>query len=149
LGAHSIFGQQRLTQSFELIENKIAAGSNHESGNGLWLLMREALCRIRAKWLKGFDLAIVTCEEALTDEHFLKSIGDTFMRIAGYHASCNNGSTMFDIEKFIKQTSQIADYCAANLSVQSDCEWATASLLVARSSWTLARLSLSSLHLRS
>ena len=36
------------------------------------------------------------------------------MWLAGYHASYNNGSTMLDIEKFIKQTSQVAEYCGAN-----------------------------------
>jgi hypothetical protein len=36
------------------------------------------------------------------------------MWLAGYHASYNNGSTMLDVEKFIKETSQIADYCQAN-----------------------------------
>ena len=30
------------------------------------------------------------------------------MWLAGYHASYNNGSTMLDIDKFIKETSQIA-----------------------------------------
>jgi hypothetical protein len=63
---------------------------------------------------ESYDIAIVTCEKALTDKHLLKNIGDTFMWLAGYHASYNNGSTMLDIEKFIKQTGQIADYCAAN-----------------------------------
>ena len=63
---------------------------------------------------ESYDLSIVTCEKALTDKHLLKSIGDTFMWLAGYHASYNNGSTMLDINKFIKQTSQIADYCVAN-----------------------------------
>lgn len=61
-----------------------------------------------------YDLAIVTCEKALTDKNLSKNIGDTFMWLAGYHASYNNGSTMLDIDKFIKQTSQIANYCAAN-----------------------------------
>jgi len=60
------------------------------------------------------DLAIVTCETVLTNKDVQKNIGDTFMWLSGYHASYNNGSTMLDIEKFIKQTSQIADYCQAN-----------------------------------
>ncbi|WP_045834996.1 HdeA/HdeB family chaperone [Hyphomicrobium sp. 99] len=63
---------------------------------------------------KSYDLAIVTCESALTNKDVLKNIGDTFMWLAGYHASYNNGSTMLDVEKFIKQTSDIADYCEAN-----------------------------------
>jgi hypothetical protein len=63
---------------------------------------------------QSYDLAIVTCETALTDKNVLKNIGDTFMWLAGYHASYNNGSTMLDIPKFIKQTSQVAEYCAAN-----------------------------------
>jgi hypothetical protein len=62
----------------------------------------------------SYDLSIVTCETALTNKDVQKNIGDTFMWLAGYHASYNNGSTMLDINKFIKQTSQIADYCAAN-----------------------------------
>jgi hypothetical protein len=60
------------------------------------------------------DLAIVTCETVLTNKDIQKNIGDTFMWLAGYHASYNNGSTMLDVQKFIKQTSQIADYCQAN-----------------------------------
>lgn len=63
---------------------------------------------------ESVDLAIVTCESVLTNKDVQKNIGDTFMWLAGYHASYNNGSTMLDIEKFIKQTSDIADYCAAN-----------------------------------
>jgi HdeA/HdeB family protein len=60
------------------------------------------------------DLAIVTCEAVMTNKDIQKNIGDTFMWLAGYHASYNDSSTMLDIEKFIKQTSQIADYCQAN-----------------------------------
>ncbi|MBY0561950.1 HdeA/HdeB family chaperone [Hyphomicrobium sp.] len=63
---------------------------------------------------ESVDLAIVTCETVLTNKDVQKNIGDTFMWLAGYHASYNNGSTILDIEKFIKQTSDIADYCAAN-----------------------------------
>ncbi|CAA2142711.1 HdeA/HdeB family chaperone [Hyphomicrobium sp. ghe19] len=63
---------------------------------------------------ESVDLAIVTCETVLTNKDVQKNIGDTFMWLAGYHASYNNGSTMLDVEKFIKQTSDIADYCAAN-----------------------------------
>lgn len=65
----------------------------------------------------GVDLAIITCEAVLTNKDLSKNIGDTFMWLAGYHASYNNGSTMLDIEKFIKQTSSIADYCGANPKV--------------------------------
>jgi len=60
------------------------------------------------------DLKIVTCETVLTNKDIQKNIGDTFMWLAGYHASYNNGSTMLDVQKFINQTSQIANYCEAN-----------------------------------
>jgi len=63
---------------------------------------------------QSYDLALVTCETVLTNKDVQKNIGDTFMWLAGYHASYNNGSTMLDVEKFIKETSQIADYCQAN-----------------------------------
>ena len=63
---------------------------------------------------ESVDLAIVTCETVLTNKDVQKNIGDTFMWLAGYHASYNNGSTMLDIDKFIKETSQIAEYCQAN-----------------------------------
>lgn len=63
---------------------------------------------------QSYDLAIVTCETVLTNKDVIKNIGDTFMWLAGYHASYNNGSTILDVEKFIKQTSDIAEYCEAN-----------------------------------
>ena len=66
---------------------------------------------------ESVDLAIITCETVLTNKQVTKNIGDTFMWLAGYHASYNNGSTMLDIEKFIKQTGEIADYCGANPKV--------------------------------
>jgi hypothetical protein len=63
---------------------------------------------------ESYDLAIVTCETVLTNKDLQKNIGDTFMWLAGYHASYNDGSTMLDVDKFIKQTSDIADYCEKN-----------------------------------
>lgn len=63
---------------------------------------------------QSYDLALVTCDTVLTNKDIQKNIGDTFMWLAGYHASYNNGSTMLDVDKFIKETSQIADYCQAN-----------------------------------
>lgn len=63
---------------------------------------------------ESVDLAIVTCETVLRNKDVQKNIGDTFMWLAGYHASYNNSSTMLDIDKFIKETSQIAEYCQAN-----------------------------------
>ncbi len=63
---------------------------------------------------ESYDLAIVSCETVLTNKDVQKNVGDTFMWLAGYHASYNNGSTLLDIQKFIKQTSQIAEYCEAN-----------------------------------
>lgn len=63
---------------------------------------------------ESYDLAIVTCETVLTNKDVQKNIGDMFMWLASYHASYNNGSTMLDVDKFIKQTSDIADYCVAN-----------------------------------
>ena len=60
---------------------------------------------------ESVDLAIVTCETVLRNKDVQKNI---FMWLAGYHASYNNSSTMLDIDKFIKETSQIAEYCQAN-----------------------------------
>jgi hypothetical protein len=63
---------------------------------------------------KSYDLAIVTCEAALTNPDLKKNMGDTFLWLEGYHASYNNGSTMLDLDKFTKDVGHIADYCAAN-----------------------------------
>jgi hypothetical protein len=60
------------------------------------------------------DLAIVTCEQALTDKNLIKNIGDTFMWLAGYHTSTNKDSKTLDFDKFVEQTGKIVDYCAAN-----------------------------------
>lgn len=62
----------------------------------------------------SFDLSLVTCENAMSKKSVLKNVGDTFMWLAGYHASYDNGSTIFDLDKFIKETSEVADYCTAN-----------------------------------
>lgn len=62
----------------------------------------------------GSDLAIITCESALTDKKLLDNLGDTFMWLSGYHASYNNGSTMLDLDKFVKQMTDVAEFCAAN-----------------------------------
>lgn len=63
---------------------------------------------------QSYDLSIVTCETALTDEKLRDNIGDTFMWLAGYHASSEDESTMFDVDKFVAQVGQIADYCKAH-----------------------------------
>ncbi len=62
----------------------------------------------------AYDLAILKCETALNDQSVVKNIGDTFMWLAGYHTSTNKDSTTLDLDAFIKQTGQIAEYCASN-----------------------------------
>ena len=62
----------------------------------------------------AYDLSILKCETALTDQSVVKNIGDTFMWLAGYHTSTNKDSTTLDLDAFVKQTEQIADYCASN-----------------------------------
>jgi hypothetical protein len=62
----------------------------------------------------AYDLAILTCESLLTDKSVIKNAGDTLMWLAGYHTSTNKDSTTLDLDKFVSQTVQIADYCAAN-----------------------------------
>jgi hypothetical protein len=62
----------------------------------------------------AYDLAILTCANLLSDKSPLKDIGDTFMWLAGYHTSTNKDSTMLDLDAFVKQTGQIAEYCAGN-----------------------------------
>lgn len=62
----------------------------------------------------AYDLAILKCETLLTNKAVIKNAGDTLMWLAGYHTSTNKDSTTLDLDKFVEQTGQIADYCAAN-----------------------------------
>lgn len=62
----------------------------------------------------AYDLAIVKCESALTDQSVVKNIGDTLMWLSGYYTSTNTDSTTLDLDAFVKQSGQIAEYCAAN-----------------------------------
>ena len=60
------------------------------------------------------DLALVTCETALTDSNITDNIGDVLLWLAGYHTSTNKESTILDLDKFVEETSQIVDFCVAN-----------------------------------
>lgn len=63
---------------------------------------------------KSYDLAIVTCENALSDKSVLKDLGETLMWLSGYHTSMSKDKTMIDLDKFVKDTEKIANYCAAH-----------------------------------
>ena len=63
---------------------------------------------------KSFDLAIVTCENALSDKSVLKDLGDTLMWLSGYHTSMSKEKTMLDLDKFVEDTKKIATYCVAH-----------------------------------
>jgi hypothetical protein len=62
----------------------------------------------------AYDLSILTCESVLSEKSVLKDIGDTFMWLAGYHTSTKKDATALDLDAFIAQTAQIAEFCASN-----------------------------------
>lgn len=63
------------------------------------------------------DLAIITCEKLLTEKQLIDNAGDTFMWLAGFHTSTNKDTKTLDLDKFVTQMTEIANYCAENPKV--------------------------------